>query len=190
MPLSRICATFTLHYLTGSTIGSATWFWLSWCLCSSSFVVQLALAYNEALLNGRLTIQNGSIVQSTFLGSLKKRFEEILNLSFCITNDFHEYLLSGRWPKKDTTGWKRSILLSWYLQWHGVPPSIGVRSAREKIKLVNISSSMPLLHLLFPGTHVTATAEIYRCWLSSRVDNWCNRIRLPFGRRLMQNTPL
>ncbi|XP_027163442.1 anaphase-promoting complex subunit 1 [Coffea eugenioides] len=137
----------------------------------SLWSIKLALAYNEALLNGRLTIPNGGIVQSTFLGSLKKRLEEILNLSLCVTNDFHEYLLSGRWPKKDTTGWKRSILLSWYLQWHGVPPSIGVRSAREKIKLVNISSSVPLLHLLFPGTHVTAIGEIYRCWLSSRVDN-------------------
>lgn len=136
-----------------------------------SLVVQLALAYNEALLNGRLTIPNGGIIQSTFLGSVKKRFEDILNFSLYIKNDFQEYLLTGKWPQKDAMGWKRSSLLSWYLQWHGVPASIGVRNALEKIKHVNISSSVPMLHLLFPGTHVTAIGEINRCWFLSQVSS-------------------
>ncbi|KAL3521228.1 hypothetical protein ACH5RR_019377 [Cinchona calisaya] len=123
----------------------------------SLWSLKLALAYNEALDNGRLEILNSGIVQPTFLGSVKKRLEEILNLSLHIKSDLQEYLLLGRWPKNDTMGWKRSMLLSWYLRW-------------QKIKRVNISSSVPLLHLLFPGTQVTAIDEFNKCWFSSQVD--------------------
>jgi anaphase-promoting complex subunit 1 len=58
------------------------------------FCLQLALTYNEALLSGRLTTPRGSIIQSVFLGSLKKRVEELLHCSEGLKIDFCNYLNS------------------------------------------------------------------------------------------------
>lgn len=90
--------------------------------------------------------------------------EEIFNLSSDLNRDISDYLLLGRWPTKDSLWWKRSTFLSWYLQWYGVPCANDVRRAIEKIKDVQFSSSVPLLHILFPRTHVIAIGDIKRCY--------------------------
>lgn len=134
------------------------------------FMLQLTLAYTEALMNRRFTIPTDSIIQSTFLGSVRKRVEEIFNhLSTNLKSDVREYMRSGTWPRKDSGGWKDSKLLSWYLQWYNVPPTQNLRQATEKLKAMNVlfSSSVPLLHLLFPRTHATAIAQITEHLFSS-----------------------
>ncbi|KAF8397264.1 hypothetical protein HHK36_016174 [Tetracentron sinense] len=123
--------------------------------------LKLALAYNEALISGRLTASKEGIVQSIFIGSLRKRMDEILNYSQGLRDDFCNYLSSGRWPHEESLEQKGSMLLSWYLQWFGVPPPFVIKSAVEKIKRkVKVSSSVPLLRLLLPRTHINAIIEI------------------------------
>lgn len=122
--------------------------------------VQLALAYNEALLEGRFPNSRGGIIQSTFLGSLRKRVEELLNHCSELENDLQNYLKSGRWPNENSQHRNPSTLLALYLKWYGVPPPSAVKTAIEKIKRVHKSSSVPLLRLLFPRTHVNAIREI------------------------------
>ncbi|GMI87289.1 pollen calcium-binding protein 1, EMBRYO DEFECTIVE 2771, anaphase promoting complex 1 [Hibiscus trionum] len=130
--------------------------------------LKLALSYNEAVLSGRLTSSNGSIVQSVFLGSLRKRVEELLNCSEALKNDLRDYLNSGSWPDDGSSGVKSSTVLSWYLQWFGVPAPAMVKTTVDKIKPMNISlSPVPLLCLLLPGTHINAIEEINRFLLSS-----------------------
>ncbi|WCJ19904.1 Anaphase-promoting complex subunit 1 [Euphorbia peplus] len=126
--------------------------------------LKLALTYNEALLSGRLTTSRGGVVQSVFLGSLRKKLDELLSFSESLKNDLWIYLNTTRWPNEE----KNSVLLSWYLQWYGVPTPSVIWMAMEKIKPKQLSSSLvPLLHLLFPTTHINAIGEIDKCLLSS-----------------------
>lgn len=131
--------------------------------------VQLALAYNEALLEGRFPNSRGGIIQSTFLGSLRKRVEELLNHCSELENDLQNYLKSGRWPNENSQHRNPSTLLALYLKWYGVPPPSAVKTAIEKIKRVHKSSSVPLLRLLFPRTHVNAIREIDKLCFSPQV---------------------
>ncbi|KAH9702573.1 Anaphase-promoting complex subunit 1 [Citrus sinensis] len=125
------------------------------------FSVQLALAYIDAQLSGKLTTSKGGIVQSKFMGSVRKRVEELLNCSNGLQNHFSNYLTSGKWPDDESQGDKNSILLSWYLKWFRVPPPSVIKTAAEKIKPKLVSSSLvPFLRLLFPTTHINAIDEI------------------------------
>ncbi|KAI9156140.1 hypothetical protein LWI28_001215 [Acer negundo] len=125
-----------------------------------------ALAYNEALLNGRLTTSRGGIVQSIFIGSLEKRLEELLKCSERLKNDFGNYLISGKWP--DDIENHSAVLLSWYLTWYSIPASSVIKTTVEKIKPKLISSSLvPLLRLLFPNTHMNAIGEVDKLISSS-----------------------
>ncbi|KAI4306842.1 hypothetical protein L6164_030086 [Bauhinia variegata] len=125
---------------------------------------KLALTYIEALMTGKLSSPRGGIVQPLFVGSLRKQIEELLNCSELLKNDFHNYLKSGRWPEGD----ERSILLSWFLQWFGVPHSSVIKTAidRFKPKLMS-SSSVPFMRLSFPSTHISVISEIDRCFSCS-----------------------
>ncbi|PPD81551.1 hypothetical protein GOBAR_DD21537 [Gossypium barbadense] len=135
---------------------------------SSLKVLPLALSYNEAVMTGRLATSRGSIVQSVFLGSLRKRVEELLNSAEQLKTDLHNYLNSGSWPNDGSFGVKSSTILSWYLQWFGVPAAPTVKTMVDKIKSMNISlSPVPLLCLLLPGTHINAVEEINRFLLST-----------------------
>ncbi|GJR84537.1 anaphase-promoting complex subunit 1 isoform X1 [Tanacetum coccineum] len=73
-------------------------------------------------LKGRLTSSRGSIVQSTFLGSLNKRVEELLAYSSSVKTSIHDYFRSGKWSGDGLQDDNISTLLSWYLQWYSVPP--------------------------------------------------------------------
>lgn len=133
--------------------------------------LKLALTYNEALLSGRLTTPRGSIIQSVFLGSLKKRVEELLHCSEGLKIDFCNYLNFGRWPNDQTEGEKNSVLLSWYLQWFAVPSSSIIKTAMERVKPKLVSaSSVPLLRLLLPRTHINAIGEIDKLLVSPQVS--------------------
>ena len=120
------------------------------------------MAYNEALLSGRLTTSRGGIVQSNFLGSLRKRVEELLHCDEALKHDFHNYIRFGTWPSGEFGASKSSILLSWYLQWFGVPSSSVINEAVDKIKakLKPSSSFVPFLRLLFPSTNISVVGEI------------------------------
>ncbi|KAG6735069.1 hypothetical protein I3842_01G302100 [Carya illinoinensis] len=123
--------------------------------------LKLALTYTEALLSGRLTTSKGGIVQSKFIGSLRKRVDDLLNFSPELKEDLCNYLNSGRWPIGGSLGENGSILLSWYLQWFGVPAPSVINTAVKKIKPKLMSPSMiPLLRLLFPTTHINAIGEM------------------------------
>lgn len=126
--------------------------------------MQLALAYNGALLDGRLMTSRGSIVQSTFIGSLKKRVEELLSYSPSLKNNFCNYAKLGKWPVEEAA----SIILSWYLQWYDVPSHSVIKRAVEKIKPCRKSSSsvVPLLRLLLPRTHIDAISKIDKLWFA------------------------
>lgn len=130
--------------------------------------LKLALAYNEALLRGRFSTSRAGIIQSIFIGSLRKRVEELLNYSGALKDDHYSYLCSGKWPNVEE---KRLILLSWYLQWFNVPAASVVKIAVEKVsaKLTPQLSSVPLLRLLFPRTHIDAISEIDKLCISSHV---------------------
>ncbi|RVW42311.1 Anaphase-promoting complex subunit 1 [Vitis vinifera] len=131
--------------------------------------LKLALAYNEALLSGRLTASKGGIVQPVFIGSLMRRVEGLLNYSPGLKNDFYNYLNLGKWPSEESQGGKDSILLSWYLQWFCVPAPSIVKTAVEKIRpKFKRSSSIPLLRLLLPKTHINAIGEIDKFFLCSQ----------------------
>lgn len=138
-------------------------------LCDSLTIsnLKLALAYNEALLSGRLTSSRGGNVQSNFIACLRKQVEELLNCSQDLKDDFCNYVHSGRWPNGESQGDKRQLLLSWYVQWFGVPSPSVIKVAVEKVKpKLKSSSLVPLLHLLFPRTHINAIAEIDKLFSS------------------------
>ncbi|GMH15411.1 hypothetical protein Nepgr_017252 [Nepenthes gracilis] len=120
--------------------------------------LKLALAYNEALLRGRSIACEDGIVQSVFLGSLRKRMAEILSSAPRLKNDFSNYMKSGKWPNDGGNG---SILLSWYLQWFNVPAPSVIQTAMEAIKpKLGTSAAVPLLRLLLPKTHIDAITEM------------------------------
>ncbi|BAT81104.1 hypothetical protein VIGAN_03076200 [Vigna angularis var. angularis] len=124
---------------------------------------KLALIYIEALMTGKLSAPKGGIVQSTFVGSLRKQVEELLNCSQELKDDFHNYLKLGKWPDGESQD-KRSILLSWFLQWFDVPASSVIRTTVDRVKpKLMSSSSVPFLRLLFPRTHIRVISEIDRC---------------------------
>ncbi|KAK4359005.1 hypothetical protein RND71_021234 [Anisodus tanguticus] len=126
--------------------------------------LKIALAYNNGLLSKS---SKEGIVQSTFLGLVQKRVEEILSSSLEFQKDFSRYMKSGRWPTEDYAT-RASTLLSWYVQWYNVPSPFEVKRALDKIKPINLSSSVPLLHLVFPATDVTALSEINRVGFCSQ----------------------
>lgn len=133
--------------------------------------LQIALTYNEALLSGRLANSKGGIVQSIFLGSLRKRMEEILKGSDRLKDYFHNYLELGRWPHNGSLGERSSIPFSWYLKWFGVPAPSVIKAAVSKLKpKISSSCSVPLLCLLLPSTHVSAIDEIDKYLVSSDID--------------------
>ncbi|KAL8144559.1 hypothetical protein V2J09_017591 [Rumex salicifolius] len=122
--------------------------------------LKLALAYNEAVLQGRLTPSLSGIIQPTFLGSIKKRLDDLLNYSPTLKQDLCKYLKNGEWPVGLHSD-KRSLLLSWYLQRFRVPAPFAVQSALAKLKGKALTSArVPLLHLLLPSTHPKAIAVI------------------------------
>lgn len=143
--------------------------WLPCNFCNFHIALQLALAYNEALMSGKLSCEKGGIIQSTFLESLRKHVEEILASSLKLKDDLCNYLNLSKWPNGEKVD---SLLLAWYLQWYGVPPPDVVKSACEKIKgkAMMSSSVVPLLRLLLPTAHIKALNEIdkfqfsLRCW--------------------------
>lgn len=114
-------------------------------------------------MTGKLSAPKGGIVQSTFVGSLRKQVEELLNCSQELKDDFHNYLKLGKWPDGESQD-KRSILLSWFLQWFDVPSSSAIRTAVDRVKpKLMSSSSVPFLRLFFPRTHIHVISEIDRC---------------------------
>lgn len=146
--------------------------YMRWCFHNPIFCSQLAVAYNEALLSGRLINSRGGIVQSNFLGSLKKRVEELLNCCDGLKDDFHNYMKTGTWHCRDSQGEKNSILLSWYLQWFGVPAPSVINTVAERIRpKLKSSSFVPVLSLLFPYTDINAIGEIDK-FLSSKDSKW------------------
>ncbi|XP_023752890.1 anaphase-promoting complex subunit 1 [Lactuca sativa] len=136
--------------------------------------LKLALAYNDALVKGRFMSSRGSIVQSTFLGSLNKRVQELLAYSPCLRNNIilNDYFRTGKWSEDDNI----STLVSWYLQWYNVPPPSLIQAGIKKLKSIQSQtqtqrqrpSTIPLLRLLFPGTHINAINEIHKFMLSDR----------------------
>lgn len=113
------------------------------------------------MLSGRLSASKGGIVQSKFIGSVRKRVDDLLNFSPELKEDFCNYLNSGKWPIGGPLGENGSILLSWYLQWFGVPTPSVIKTAVKKIKPKLLSPSLiPLLRLLFPTTHINAIGEM------------------------------
>jgi anaphase-promoting complex subunit 1 len=118
--------------------------------------VQVALAYNEALVDARIT--NGGIIHSTFLESLMKRVGDIFAELPNLKNNLHRYLSTGTWPDTQND----VVVLSWYLQWYNIPPPHVVASAVEKVRpRVRAGVSMlPLLRLLLPTTHLVGLMEI------------------------------
>ncbi|KAI3988958.1 hypothetical protein MKX01_016529 [Papaver californicum] len=119
--------------------------------------LKVALAYNEALISGKLTSSKGSIVQSTFIASLRKRVEEIIDYSRA-KEDLCRYLNGAKWSQVQGD---KSAVLAWYLQWFSVPPPFEVKSVIGKIRpMVGKSLSVPLMRLLLPRTHITAISEI------------------------------
>ncbi|XAR71918.1 hypothetical protein NMG60_11018372 [Bertholletia excelsa] len=131
--------------------------------------LKLALAYNEALLRRSLVNSRGGIIQSTFIGSLRRRMEELLKYYLGLQSDFHNYLETGRWPAENSQHSNPSTFLSWYLQWYNVPAPSVIKNAVEKIKPGH-KSSFPILRLLFPRTHVNAIGEIDKFRVSDRVN--------------------
>ncbi|EFH47427.1 hypothetical protein ARALYDRAFT_487351 [Arabidopsis lyrata subsp. lyrata] len=132
-------------------------------------LLQVALAYNEAVSSGRLA-SSGGFVQSIFLSSLRKRCEEILNCSTELKINLRNYLTSEAWPDdKSSKLQKDIIILSWYLKWFSVPSPSIIKAAVEKIKSKSKNSTwaIPLLRLLLPSTHISAISEIDSVFFSS-----------------------
>ncbi|CAI0443752.1 unnamed protein product [Linum tenue] len=117
--------------------------------------LKLALTYNESVLRGKLTTSQGSIVQSTFLGSIKKRVEELLTRSE-LSVDLRCYLSSGSWPNEEPN----AVLLSWYLQWFGMPTPATLNAAAAKLNSKRLPPSVPLFRLLLPRTDVNAVSHV------------------------------
>ncbi|ESQ40468.1 hypothetical protein EUTSA_v10012420mg [Eutrema salsugineum] len=129
----------------------------------------VALAYNEAVSNGRLA-SSGGFVQSIFLASIGKRCEEILNSSRELKMKLRNYLTSEAWPDDDNSKLQKdTILLSWYIKWFSVPSPSIIKAAVEKIKSKRkmSTSAIPLLRLLLPSTHIIAISEIDRVFFPS-----------------------
>ncbi|XP_048495602.1 anaphase-promoting complex subunit 1 isoform X2 [Beta vulgaris subsp. vulgaris] len=123
--------------------------------------LKLVVAYNEALVRGRLSSSRDGIVQSNYLGSLRKRIEELFCYAPEIQTDLHNYLTSGKWPDDKLRGKNRSIILSWYLQWFCIPSPLVIRTTLERLKpRLKTSSAVPLLRLVFPRIHVRVISEI------------------------------
>ncbi|XP_024011523.1 anaphase-promoting complex subunit 1 [Eutrema salsugineum] len=131
--------------------------------------LKVALAYNEAVSNGRLA-SSGGFVQSIFLASIGKRCEEILNSSRELKMKLRNYLTSEAWPDDDNSKLQKdTILLSWYIKWFSVPSPSIIKAAVEKIKSKRkmSTSAIPLLRLLLPSTHIIAISEIDRVFFPS-----------------------
>ncbi|WVZ98102.1 hypothetical protein U9M48_043581 [Paspalum notatum var. saurae] len=118
--------------------------------------LKVAFAYNEALVDGRIT--SGGIIQSTFLESLMKRVRDIFVELPNLKDNLHRYLTTGTWPDAQND----AVILSCYLQWYSIPPPHVVASAVEKIRpRVPAGVSMiPLLRVLLPTTHLVGLMEI------------------------------
>lgn len=126
--------------------------------------MQLVVAYNEALLRGRLSSSRYGIVQSNFLGSLRKRVEELFSCSHEMQTDLRNYWTCGKWPDDK----KCYILLSWYLQWYCVPSPSVIQTTIERLKpKLRRSSAAPLLRLVFPRIHVRVISEMDKMLISS-----------------------
>ncbi|KAL6581232.1 hypothetical protein OROMI_007155 [Orobanche minor] len=133
--------------------------------------LKIAVAYNDAISSGRLTTSRGEIVQSAFLGSLKKRVEDILKCCPHLNSIVCNYTKSGEWLTDDNSSTRKNqIFLSWYLQWYVVPSPSDIKKAVKKMKHTNIRSSVPLLRLVFPTTHIAAIDAINKLCLSSEVE--------------------
>jgi anaphase-promoting complex subunit 1 len=119
-------------------------------------IVQVALAYNEALVDARIT--NGGIIHSTFLESLMKRVGDIFAELPNLEDNLHRYLSMGTWPDTQND----IVVLSWYLHWYNIPPPHVVASAVEKVRprVPAGVSMLPLLRLLLPNTHLVGLMEI------------------------------
>ncbi|KAF5180813.1 hypothetical protein FRX31_029600, partial [Thalictrum thalictroides] len=75
-------------------------------------LLQVAVAYNEALTNGRLTSSKGGILQSAFIAALRKRVEDILDYSK-VRSDLCNYLNDG-------SGRKCKFMVKRLLFFHGI----------------------------------------------------------------------
>ncbi|KAF6170410.1 hypothetical protein GIB67_014340 [Kingdonia uniflora] len=130
--------------------------------------LKIAVAYNKALMRGRLTSSRGGIIQSIFIASLEKRVEDILNHSR-VKDDLPNYLNVGDWPDERSRKAEGAVL-SWYLKWFEMPHPFVLNSVIRKInaRLKMPSSSVPLLHLMLPRTHINAIVEIDNLRLSSQ----------------------
>ncbi|XP_047316183.1 anaphase-promoting complex subunit 1 [Impatiens glandulifera] len=132
-------------------------------LNDSTFIssLKLALAYKEALLNERLINPKGGIIQSVFIGSMRKRVDELFENVCGLQNHLSNYLRLGKWPSEDSNG---CAILSWYLQWNDVPSPYVLKTAVEKARSVvgasKSSSLLPILNLLIPRTQTSAMAQI------------------------------
>ncbi|XP_042405084.1 anaphase-promoting complex subunit 1-like [Zingiber officinale] len=132
--------------------------------------IKLTLAYNESLVTGKLSSPIGSIVQCAFIQSVRKHIDEILTCSKSLSENFFNYLETGKWPDyQSDRGKSDAMFLSWYLLWHGIPSSHLVKSAVKNIKSkAPMSLSMvPLLQLLFPSTQTKGIFEINKFHYSS-----------------------
>ncbi|KAK9683476.1 hypothetical protein RND81_10G143700 [Saponaria officinalis] len=133
--------------------------------------LKLVVAYNEALLRGRLTSSRDGIIEPNYLGSLRKRIEKLFSHSPVLTHDLQNYLTFGNWPNDNVHDRKRSILLSWYLQWFCVPSPSLLQTTVHKIKhKTRTSSAAPLLRLVFPRTHISVIFEIDKLLSSGQFD--------------------
>ncbi|KAL6503768.1 hypothetical protein OROGR_025691 [Orobanche gracilis] len=130
--------------------------------------LKIAVAYNDAISSGRLTTSRGEIVQQAFLGSLKKRVEDLLKCCPHLSSIVCNYTKSGEWLTDNSSIRKNQIILSWYLQWYAVPSPSDIQKAVKKMKCTNIRSSIPLLRLVFPTTHIDAIDAINKLCLSSK----------------------
>lgn len=128
--------------------------------------VQVAFAYNDALVGGRIT--NGDIIQPTFLESLLKRVGDIFAELPNLKDNFRNYLSTGKWPDVQ----KDMVTLSWYLQWYSIPPPHVVSSAVETVqpRVPRGVSMLPLLRLLLPSTDLVGLIEIEKVHIATKSE--------------------
>ncbi|CAN6469882.1 unnamed protein product [Victoria cruziana] len=132
--------------------------------------IKVALAYNEALVNGLLDHSNG-VIQSTFLASLGRRIEDILGSWDGASGHLIKYLADGQCPFQDMDKDLRStLLLSCYLQWFEIPSASTVRTAVSNIKAKAALPSVPFLHMLLPGAHISALSLIHKLLFPNAVN--------------------
>lgn len=122
------------------------------------------------MLNGVLASSGGGgIVQSVFMGSIRRRVEDIFLLCGSLQSDLCAYLSTGRWPPSQSK--KRVLALTWYLQWLGMPAPSVIRRAVDRINSCGLTqgpSYVPLLRLLLPTIDVSALREVDRYLLRLR----------------------